>query len=395
MIYFLMLAVSVMLLPQKHVDRTISKPGVLQISRTKTRCFLAFLVVFLVAALRYGVGTDYFYTYVPGFLALRDHPSAYNYYEPAFRLLNLLCIAFTDNYQSIFVTTSLIVYGVLFYSICRWSVHPRISLLIYFGSSLFFSSLSNMRQAISLAIGYMALEKFLDRRNLIDSDVLSSKKQRSENRKSLIEFYVLVILAFLFHSSAIVFASVPFLLIIKRVRLRNHLLIASVAAAIVVFLNYSGIVSQILNFTLALLERYTVYNASGHIYRSFLVFNIAIYFLMYMATLSSQMTDKEIQRSNIYINIQFLAVVIMMFSNVIPSAERLAKFFMVCQCAAVPFFLSKISIPKTKVMIAGAFILLYVAWILFYIFKYGADECFPYQCVLFVKNMFQKRYFGH
>ena len=394
MIYFLMLAISVMLLPRTHVNQQISRPGVLVISRIKIRCFFAFLVVFLVAALRYGVGTDYFFTYVPGFLALRDHPSTYNYYEFAFRWLNLLCIAFTDNYQSIFVATSLIVYGVLFFTICKWSSRPRISLLIYFCSSLFFNSLSNMRQAIAMVICYMALEYLLDRMKLSGGKLSPAQNKYRDQIKPLVEFYIIVILAFLFHSSAIVFTCVPFLLIIKRVQLRNHIIIAAIVAVVVIYLNYSGIANQILNFVISLVGRYDYYSSTYEMYWSFLAYNSAAYILMYAATLSSKMTDKDAQRGNIYINIQFLAVVIMMFSNIIPFAERLAKYFILCQCASVPYFLSKVSVSNTKLLIASAFVLLYIAWILFYIFSYGADACFPYHCVIFVKEMFQKAYFG-
>lgn len=387
MIYFIMFVTSIVLLPKTCVKPRFRRRKPWLISNERLCCFLAFVVVFLVAALRYDVGTDYFYTYVPGFLSLKRNPDGYNYYEPAFKFLNLFCIAITDNYQSIFALTSLIVYGIFFYTICKWSAQPKISFFVYFSSSMFFNSLSNIRQAISMVICFAALERFLATKNMAEVNLVHWTERYKYNIKSLLEFYLSVFGAYFFHSSAVVFLVVPFLRLVKRIRLRYHIIIALAATVIAIYMNYSGIANQILNIALSLLSRYSIYNAVGRIFLSFLAMNCAIYALMYISSISSKMSEAEIQRGNTYINIQLLAIVVMLFSNIIPTADRIARYFMLCQCVSVPFFIGKISVRRTKIIVACGFFFLYIAWILFYILEYGADGCFPYQSVLFVNDM--------
>ena len=116
MVFTLMFFVALFLLPQAQpINNTCSIKRKGTISRRTLREFTAFFIVFIIAAIRYGIGTDYFYTYAPGFIRIRDTGAAYSYYEPAFSTLNIVCTWISDNYQILFVVTSLIIYGILFW----------------------------------------------------------------------------------------------------------------------------------------------------------------------------------------------------------------------------------------------------------------------------------------
>ena len=73
---------------------------------------ITFLILFTISGFRYGVGTDYFFTYVPTYKQIYNGtpPSM----EPIFKWLNGLCIDFAGSwYQSIFIVTSFIFIGLI------------------------------------------------------------------------------------------------------------------------------------------------------------------------------------------------------------------------------------------------------------------------------------------
>lgn len=389
MVFTLMFFVALFLLPQAQpINNTCSIKRKGTISRRTLREFTAFFIVFIIAAIRYGIGTDYFYTYAPGFIRIRDTGAAYSYYEPAFSTLNIVCTWISDNYQILFVVTSLIIYGILFWLICKISDNPCLSWFVYFCSSLFFSSLSNIRQAIAMILCLVSFAYYL---GLFGKERYNPKKSYVIRRTII--FYAISVLAYMFHSSAIVFFAVPLIGLLKRVKLKNQIAIAILLAVVAIGMNYTGITQNILKSVLLALNRYQVYSSDNEMFWSFLLLNACIYALMYISSLHFNGEENNKPTGVFYINVQYVAVIILLFSNVIPLADRLSKYFMICQCLSVPYFVSNIKDKKTKKSILAAFVILYTLWILFYIFVYGADGCFPYKCFFF-EDMWEKTYFG-
>ena len=347
--------------------------------------------MFVFSTIRYGIGTDYFYTYVPAFIVVKN--GSYNYYEPIFAMLNKFCTLISDNYQIVFIMTSFIIYGILFALVSKFSVSPRYSILIYYASSLYFNSLSNIRQAIAMLICVVGIEVYLllfqKNNNVLRRD---SKKYRRPVKYRLIIFLGFVFVGYMIHSSAIVMIIVPLLSLVKNIKIKKHIVIAFVMVVVAVILNYVGVISNALSIALNLLARYRKYRNPESIYWSFLLLNLVIYVLMYLSMV--KVNQKDVNRANFYINLQFCAVIILIFSNIIPLSERLATYFMIVQIVSIPYCVSKITNAEKKQMIIILFAFIYIAWILFYIFSYGADGCFPYTTVFSIDNMWQKGYFG-
>ena len=66
--------------------------------------FISALGPFLVSAFRYGIGTDYFYTYIPQFKIIAN--GGESYYEYGFFMLNKIISYFTYDSQWIIIVTS-------------------------------------------------------------------------------------------------------------------------------------------------------------------------------------------------------------------------------------------------------------------------------------------------
>ena len=399
MIYLIVVLCVAALLPMRNVQTlsgySVARKNKLSISKRNASIFLGFLVVFVFSSIRYGIGTDYFFTYVPGFIVLRNGVYSYTYYEPAFLLLNRICIAISNNYQVLFAATSLITYGLLFAIIKYYSKFPRYSWLVYFGSSMYFNSLSNIRQGIAMMICLLGLEIYVFLSEQVRNATSNlSRLQRRLTKQRIIVYLAFVVLASLFHTSTVVMTVIPILGLIKRVRFKNYIYIVLITIACAVIMNYSGIIQRILHIALRFIERYQRYNPSNSIYWSFLLLNTIILFFMYFIASQKSGNEANSERSLFYFNVQFAAVLVLLFSNVIPWSDRLSRYFMMTQVISVPHFLGLIRKGKNRNIYSAAIITLYLAWILFYIFSYGADGCFPYATIFGVDSLYEKGFFG-
>lgn len=81
-----------------------------------------FLPLFLVSAFRYGVGTDYFYTYTPIFNRIRGG-TGFN--EVGFTWLTEQLTKVSDDPQILFVVISLVTVGIITIFLCKYSTGPH------------------------------------------------------------------------------------------------------------------------------------------------------------------------------------------------------------------------------------------------------------------------------
>ena len=116
---------------------------------------IAILPMSLISGLRYGLGTDYFYTYFPGFYATLV--GNYPYSEHLFNYLIKSITLFTNNPQWLFIITSFIFNIFIILSIKNISKKWVISSIIYIFGNIFFISLNNVRQSCALAISIYAI----------------------------------------------------------------------------------------------------------------------------------------------------------------------------------------------------------------------------------------------
>lgn len=135
-------------------------------NRYRIKYYISFVIalmpLFLIGALRYGIGTDYFYTYVPNFNLILNGEDG-NYNGIGFYLLNKFIQLFTDDPQWIFVITSFIFVFFLNRTIIHCSVNVTFSIAVLFCSSLYFWSLNNVRQSIAAILIFAAFPHLLKR----------------------------------------------------------------------------------------------------------------------------------------------------------------------------------------------------------------------------------------
>ncbi|HKU26736.1 MAG TPA: EpsG family protein, partial [Candidatus Sulfotelmatobacter sp.] len=157
-------------------DRVISYVGVT----------LSFSILFLIAALRYGIGTDYWARYAPLFQQIQQ--GNVDGEEIGYVLLNKAVGLVTDDYQGIFIVTSFITVALFYRFFLRLSINPALSVFIYSFGGFYLEDFNLVKQGLAIAI-------------LVNTYELALRKKH-------LAFVAATLIASSFHESALVWFAV-------------------------------------------------------------------------------------------------------------------------------------------------------------------------------------------
>lgn len=322
---------------------------------TKVCAVLSFLPLFLVSAFRYGVGTDFFHTYVPAFdeiLLYGKSPFA----EKGFTLLINFIQLFTDNSQWLFIITSFIFVAVLIYCVLKYSEIPCLSIIVVFLSGIYFVSLNNVRQAIS-AIIILASFPYI-----MKGDAL--------------KFLTFELFACMFHYAALLML-VPYILIrIKFVR-RNFLFCS------IVILIFSPILCILLKYLLSL-TKYSYFLTDyfdDNIAEFSILINLILFVISYVVLKNQIKTD---DKSYVLLVIQFILFTIFWMSIFLKISElisRIAFMFQVFQVFLIPHLYKRIKLNSNKLLFIIFILLIYGFNFFYFIMLKGAHDILPYKWI--------------
>lgn len=119
------------------------------------------LPLFLIAALRYGVGTDYF-NYIRVYEWIKE---GVFYKEYLYNAINMLVIWLDWNVQWVFVICAFLFLGFSYSAIFRDSPYPLLSIFLLVAMTHYFAFLNIMRQMVGAAILLYGLQ-YIEQRNL-------------------------------------------------------------------------------------------------------------------------------------------------------------------------------------------------------------------------------------
>lgn len=120
--------------------------------------FCSFLVPALVMALRYGIGTDYYYTYVPYFDGVQQEGILPGIgLEPGIWLVMKLVQLFGGGHTAFFATTSFLIMGVFWLGIFQNSRLPWYGVALFFLTEAYFVSMNAVQQYMALAIVFWGM----------------------------------------------------------------------------------------------------------------------------------------------------------------------------------------------------------------------------------------------
>lgn len=317
---------------------------------------LSFIPLFLMFALRYDVGTDYFHTYAPGFETIANGGQRFEY---GFFLINKMISFFTNNAQWVFVVTGFIYSVFVVDAIRRYSKNPLLSLITLFLMCFVFIAMNNIRQQIACVIILWGYRFIVDKKFVL---------------------YLITCLAamFFFHDSAIFMLLAYFIINFKYFQNKIYILILS---GIVLVPAFSIIVPLLLN---ALGYDYFFEYFSGTNGNVILLLqNFAFFVVLYIAFESKLKTDKFRYGLFIFQFLAFLMSTLTFTLDLKELPERITMYFMIFQVISLPLAFYDLFELDLRFRIPSILIMALVVCHSFYfsIYVNGYHEVLPYQFI--------------
>lgn len=301
--------------------------------RERTLLYLwAFLILFVIMGFRYGVGQDYFFTYVPMYLKIYNGIDTG--VEPGFKLLNIIASLLTgSDYQSIFVITSAIFLLCIFSACKKNDASMFLMMYIFLCGGFFFYSFNVVRQCMATAFFCTGLFYISDNGNsaikrklLIGNRVIG----KIEVDDAMLKFFVLMGLAASIHVSALLYFPLYFFAN-KRYSKKLYF--------IFIFL-FSMMIPSILSIVGTVLAgtKYGNY-ISGNWADTSKNFNVSqiINILIFLVFLFTPPKKADI-RFTTFMNIHYLGVLATGLMGVIPLIFRVTTLFYLIQFLSVPYY---------------------------------------------------------
>ena len=296
---------------------------------------LIFLPPFFILAFRYGIGVDYFGTYVSIFKHLIN--KSYEGVEFGYILLNKIILIFTDNFFWLFIITSLIFCFFMFKSIFEQSKYRAISIYIFLTAGLYFYSMNVMRQTIGFAIFLYAL-KYIKNKDL---------------KKYL--FYILI--ATSIHKSSLIYLPIYFIDNIKIDYKRF------------IFISFVVILSKNIIFNLieVILYGTKYHNYITGIYgvsSNSMVSPIINFIIIFIFLLFYKEKNNDVEY-RIYLNIHIVTFLISLLLDTIPLISRVFLGFYHVIILSIPYLISLLKGKKSKELVT-LFVFLFFGIIFIY-----------------------------
>lgn len=338
---------------------------------------LSALPILLISCFRYGVGTDYFYTYVPQFLSIVNG-SYTHYYEPGFYLLNLLVASLTSDPQWLIALCALLTLGLVYVVTVFLSDNYFMSILLFYLTYTYFVSINNIRQALASAILLLALYFLV--------------------RKKKIAFVLLTILAGTMHQSAYYFLIMAVLDLLPLSQL-SYLLIN---LGFYIFIKLLG--KQILALLTLLIPRVQMYlnqgvylgKTIGELYLEVQIAISLIYlYLEYQPrfnrdltqfsynkySFKSQKLGNSAEEWTIAKLLQWMVLIVCAMDGILPAAYRVVRIFTYAQFIFIPNAISKFERDDKRRLILYILVIVIFGILFVHDFAMGFEQVYPYKSI--------------
>ena len=317
---------------------------------------LSFSVLFLIAALRYGIGTDYWPRYAPLFEQIQNGNVVGQ--EIGFVLLNKAVGLVTDDYQGIFVVTSFLTIALFYRFFLRMSINPALSVFIYAFGGTYLEDFNLVMQALAIAILVNTFELAL--------------------RKKHLAFVLATLLAASFHSSALVWLAVWPLMWIRVSRAAR---IAIALAMIVVILlapqTLSLLVAQLAPDYAWYLE--SNYGTTRGIHPAVLLVALAAFAFTVIKVGKAGPADRY---ADSLVNVLAVSTAVLVATTTIAYLfSRLNYYFAPAQLVAVPLALSLVENRLARQLLTVAFMSAYMTSFVFQFLVWNAHGVLPYDSI--------------
>lgn len=278
---------------------------------------LSFALVFFVSAFRVNVGTDY-KSYEEWFNNITAPTLGYT----NFMFNNLIYIIklFTNNSQVFFVISSFLILSIVYIAIIKEQKEYDLALFLFIALGFYFSTFNGVRQWIAVAIFMFAY--------------------RFAINKNFKIYAALVLLASLFHISAILLLPVYFLFNI-RISDKIKLIIIAVSLIVFKFLNFESIIAFFLqNFAIEFYWRYISSGVDlsvgvGSPFPILLCGSMLLYYIVFKNNFTNNMPKDEYEKNK---HLSFILTFFAIINTTNNLFSRFATYFIPMVVLVLPDF---------------------------------------------------------
>ncbi len=315
---------------------------------TKNLYILAALVLIVVGGFRYGIGTDFFAYYLTGPQSLSGVFEALIHLdEPGIKLIYWIVQRFTSDRIVPMLVFQLITVGLMLRTIYKSTDKLFLTVLLFIFMGCWHGSFNGVRQFLAGAIVFSGLPYIRD--------------------KKFWKYALVVLIAFLFHRSAIIMI-VPYFFMHNKISFRNVLFL--IIGTLVVLFSYDGLVW----FTEVILQS-DLSRSGSYLTSAVSILRIAVAVapaIFYLVLYSRQEKDEN---TTFYINMTIVHAVVMVMASQSAMLARVGIYTTPFVALAIPE-LNKGFERKSRIIINGVILLLYGAFFLYEV--YNADSLSPF-----------------
>ena len=315
--------------------------------------YITFFMLFVVSALRYEVGQDYTNTYVLSYQRIVAGVKNVRM-DIAVKGIYKLMAKFHANAQWIFVITSFLINWFACKSITMQSPNCKLSFLIYLCGTFYFFSMNGVRQSVAMMLFYYSF-RYIKEHNLKMYLVLNG-------------------IGFLFHSSAVLFIPLYFVLHRKyKFKTKLILILGTVLSSKIVVPFIASILMK---------THYAMYLTNGY-YSAQESLNFSMYlniafFLLYEWVLRKNRIN---ELGTIYSNIHFCGVIVSLLATSLPLMIRVFMSFRFIEFLSVPYLASIKPKHKYRQIVELAIMILYIAYFVWSILIQNGNTVLPYKTI--------------
>lgn len=319
--------------------------------------FISFIPLFLIGALRAYVGIDYT-TYslyqIPDVLG----GSLTVKFEPLDKLVVYLgyYLANQQHYFYIFSIFHIILMWYLYKYIVQQSSNVCLSVFLLLTTVFFTFSLSGIRQSIATAIVFYAL-KYI-------------------NEKKYFIFIFYVIIAYLFHASAIIYLS---FLVLGRININRYFGTMIIILTLILSLSGSEIITQMMlrfNFYSEYIGSRFFTGGYDKIHQAFTILMCLLIFSLYFFI--SEKSRKELK---MYININFILLLVAILMPLLPTPSRNIYMYVPVQIVLIPKLITAVKDYRVRVIVTALFVFAYSVFFVFMVLNRNAYQTLPYHTI--------------
>lgn len=264
---------------------------------------IAFIILAGLSAVRYSVGYDYSYGYAPHYQLVLDNPQwsiKDIHFEPAYGLLEKATSLLSQNYQMIFVTSSILMIALIMFYYYKASPNATISVFLFLGLCQYYCSLNLIRNTLAAIICMFAFP-FL-------------------KKKKIIPYILIVLVAATFHKSALLMIAFYF---INLIPIKKYTLLVYSVITAFIYLNLEKIMLFVTQYW------YSGYRPKDGAPLEIFEWPFTIFeFLMFLIVLLfSKRLEKKDATNSVYVNYAFFSLFFTLMGTKYFILDRFGLYF--------------------------------------------------------------------